>query len=253
MSKRKDQSQTISLVATIFVALAAIALAIVAIITVNQKNKPQQDPTSDPAPSISDTFTPTAEFVEECTYAAHDLVQESYRIIRLFVLEGLAHYDEPYGNLPEDGLYTVNSTEYTSLARIEAVVNSVYTKSEAQRILNNIDGNGMAVYQNREVLVEVEPEIPEGTAEAATEDSRVQYTTELVLGINADFVPDTDYDKDWSSCVIAVLPKSEYECELTVYLDGLTAETATEADADSILNIAMLKADGVWKLANFEY
>lgn len=253
MSKRKDQSQTISLVATIFVALAAIALAVVAIITVNQKNKPSQTPVQDSTPSVSDTFVPTAEFVEECTYAAHDLVQESYRIIRLFVLEGLAHYDEPYGNLPEDGLYTVNSTEYTSLEKIEELVNSVYTKSESQRILNNIDGNGFAVYQNREVLVEVEPESTEGTGEAATEESGVRYTTELVLGINADFVPKTDYDKDWSSCVIAVLPKSENECELTVYLDGITAETATEADADSILNIAMIKTDGVWKLANFEY
>ncbi len=252
MSKRKDQSQTISLVATIFVALAAIALAVVAIITVNQKDKPQQTP-QDSTPSVSDTFTPTAEFIEECTYAAHDLVQESYRIIRLFVLEGLAHYDEPYGNLPEDGLYTVNSTEYTSLAQIEELVNSVYTKSESQRILNNIDGNGMAVYQNREVLVEVEPELPEGTAEAATEESGVQYTTENVLGIDADFVPDADYSKDWSSCVIAVLPKSENECELTVYLDGLNAETATEADAESVLNIAMIKTDGEWKLANFVY
>lgn len=252
MSKRKNQNQTISLVATIFVALAAIALAVVAIITVNQKNKPQQT-TPNSSTVVSDSFNPTAEFVEECTYAAHDLIQDSYRIIRLYVLEGLAHYDEPYGNLPEDGLYTVNSSEYTSLAQIEELVNSVYTKSEAQRILTNIDGNGMAVYQNREVLVEVEREPAEGTAEAETAESGVRYTTENVLGIDADFVPDTDYSKDWSSCVIAVLPKSENECELTVYLDGLNAETATEADAESVLNIAMIKTDGEWRLANFEY
>ncbi len=255
MSKRKDQSQTISLVATIFVAVAAIALAVVAIITVNQRNQPQQ-PQESNSVVVDETFKPTQEFVEECTYAAHDLVQESYRIIRLFVLEGLAHYDEPYGNEPEDGIYTVNSTEYTSLAQIEELVNSVYTKSEAQRILHNIDGSGMSVYLDREILVEVEESsegTSEATAESATEESGVRYTTEKVLGINADFKPDTDYDKDWSSCVIAVLPKSENECELTVYLDGLNAETATAADAESVLEIAMIKTDGEWQLANFVY
>lgn len=239
------KNSTIPLIATIIVAAVAIAAVVIAIVTLNAG---KGNTTPGQQGGVTNEFRPTQELVEECTYAAHDLVADSYKIVRLFVTEGLAHYGEPYGNEPEDGIYTVNSQEYSSLSQIEDFVYSVYTNSEAERILKNIDGNGTAVYRDREILVDDNSTV-EGTA-----DSSHMYKTETVLGISADFAPDTGYTKDWSSCRIAVLPKSELECELTVYLDGLDENSEiTEENKGSVLEIPMLKVDGEWKLALFTY
>lgn len=247
-NKSKQNTSVAPLIATIIVAVAAIALAIVAILTLRNKDSDADNSSQ----QWESSFVPSETLLEECTYAAHDLVADSYSIIRLFVTEGLAHYDEPYGNLPEDGIYTVNSTEYTSLEQIEELVRSVFVNAEAERILTNIDGNGMAVYLNREVLVDIVY-----TDEPETDEARPLYTTENVLGINADFVPDSDYSKDWSSVSIAVLPKSETECELTIYLGGYTpaesGEVGEEPDPDSVLETAMVKIDGEWRLSVFVY
>lgn len=245
--KYKENKSIIPLVSTIVIAVIAIALAIVAIMTL-KKDKPGQNG-SEPSQMISNNFVPSNELIEECTYAAHDLVRDNFSVIRLYITEGLAHFDEPYGNLPEDGIYTVNSTEYSSLDQIEQMLKSIYVNSEAERVLTNIDGNGKAVYVNREILVDAVY-----TDEAESGESRPLYTTETVLGISADFTPDTDYDKDWSTCNIAVLPKSETECELTIYLGGLTPDSEIdETNKDSVLETAMRKIDGEWRLAQFVY
>ncbi len=243
--KYKENKSIIPLVSTIIIAIIAIALAIVAIITLRRDN-PGENPPSQPS---VDNFVPTDALIEECTYAAHDLVRDNFSVIRLYITEGLAHYDEPYGNLPEDGIYTVNSTEYSSLEQIENMLKSIYVNSEAERVLTNIDGNGRAVYVNREILVDAVY-----SDEAESGESRPLYTTETVLGIIADFTPDTSYTKDWSTCNIAVLPKSETECELTIYLGGLTPDSEIdETNKDSVLETAMRKIDGEWRLAQFVY
>lgn len=245
--KYKENKSIIPLVSTIVIAVIAIALAIVAMMTL-KKDKPGQNG-PEPSQTISNNFVPSDELIEECTYAAHDLVRDNFSVIRLYITEGLAHFDEPYGNLPEDGIYTVNSTEYSSLEQIEEMLKSIYVNSEAERVLTNIDGNGKAVYVNREILVDAVY-----TDEAESGESRPLYTTETVLGISADFTPDTDYDKDWSTCNIAVLPKSETECELTIYLGGLTPDSEIdETNKDSVLETAMRKIDGEWRLAQFVY
>ncbi len=237
------KNSSVPLISTIIVAAAAVALAIVAVVTLNKQ--PEQQNSSSESSSSSE-FRPTQELVEECTYAAHDLVKESYRILRLFVTEGLAHYEEPYGNPPEDGIYTVDSTEFSSLSQIEELVNSIYAEDEAERILTDIDGNGLAVYQNREILVDV-------TAESGTGDHPL-YATETVLGISADFKPDTEYDKDWTSCRIAVMPITADKCELTIYLDGLDENTSVTSDnRDSILDTTMVNTENGWRLAEFVY
>ncbi len=253
MSKKKTSLAPI--ISTIIVAVLALAVAIFAIILISGE---EQNPSSTPDggnTSVTELFTPTQELVDECTYAAHDLVAANYKVVRLFITEGLSHLDEPYGNLPEDGYYTVDSTAYKSLDDITALLNSVYTPDEAVRILTNVNGDGIQVFKNREKLVKVE-ETYEGTAEATAEastDGGIQYKTEYVLGISADFAPAADYNKDWSSVQIAVTPISETECRLQVYLDGLTPDTATEADADSVLEIPMFKVGGSWKLTSFAY
>ena len=243
--KHSQNNSTAPLIATIAVALAAIVLAVVAIITMNrgETSQPSQQPTSN-------AFQPDAALVEECTYAAHDLVRDSYKVLRLFVTEGLPHLDEPYGNAPEDGLYTVNSTEYTSTAQIRELVNSVFISEEAGRILTNIDSNGLAVYRDRTVLTNIVY-----TTEATTEteeQSRPLYRQEIVLGISEKFVP-VEYTKDWSKCNIAVLPVSETSCELTVYLGGVDPENPDAADPSNILTTTMVKTDGVWKLTQLVY
>ncbi|MDE6030729.1 MAG: hypothetical protein K2G32_03825 [Oscillospiraceae bacterium] len=244
--KYKENKSVIPLVATIIVAIIAIVLAIVAILTL-RRDEPEPN-SSEPTPVVSN-FVPSDALIEECTYAAHDLVRDNFSVIRLYITEGLAHYDEPYGNLPEDGIYTVNSTEYSSLEQIEEMLKSIYVKSEAERVLTNIDGNGKAVYVNREVLVDAVY-----TGEAESGESRPLYTTETVLGISAGFIPDTSYNKDWSTCNIAVLPTSETECELTIYLGGLTPDSEIdETNKDSVLETAMRKIDGEWRLAQFVY
>lgn len=244
--KYKENKSVIPLVATIIVAIIAILLAIVAIMTL-RRDEPEPN-SSGSAPVVSN-FVPSDALVEECTYAAHDLVRDNFSVIRLYITEGLAHFDEPYGNLPEDGIYTVNSTEYSSLEQIEEMLKSIYVKSEAERVLTNIDGNGKAVYVNREILVDAVY-----TGEAESGESRPLYTTETVLGISAGFTPDTSYNKDWSTCNIAVLPTSETECELTIYLGGLTPDSEIdETNKDSVLETAMRKIDGEWRLAQFVY
>ena len=99
--KYKENKSIIPLVSTIVIAVIAIVLAIVAMITL-KKDKPGNG--SDPSQTISNNFVPSNELIEECTYAAHDLVRDNFSVIRLYITEGLAHYDEPYGNLPEDGI-----------------------------------------------------------------------------------------------------------------------------------------------------
>ncbi len=237
-----NKNSSIPLISTIIVAAAAVAFAVVAVITLNKQ--PEQQSVSSES-SESSEFRPTQELVEECTYAAHDLVAESYQILRLFVTEGLAHYDEPYGNLPEDGIYTVDSTDFSSLEQIEELVKSVYVEKEAERILTNIDGNGLAVYQNREILTDA-------ASEAGT--GHPSYVNEIVLGISADFTPDTSYDKDWSSCRIAVTPVTEDECELKIYLDGLDENTSITSDnKDSVLETSMIMTEDGWRLGEFVY
>lgn len=246
----KQNNSLIPLISTIVVAVLAIAVVIVAIFVIAGDNSGTSSSGGN-STVASQPFEPTQELVDECTYAAHDLVADNYRILRLFVTEGLPHEDEPYGNLPEDGLYTVNSSEYKSLQQIEELVHSVFVEEEAVRVLDNIDGRGLAVYQNREKLVKVES-AAESTDEASEESSGIRYEKEYVLGISADFVPDTDYAKDWSSCRIAIIPRSETLCDLTVYLDGLDENTVS-ANSESVLSMTMVKVEQEWRLEKFVY
>lgn len=247
MSEKKysKNNSTAPLIATIAVAVVAIILAAVAIMTMNSGSEPssQSQPTSQ-------GFQPDSAFVEACTYAAHDLVKDNYKILRLFVTEGLPHLDEPYGNAPEDGLYTVNSTEYNSTAQIRELVNAAFVSEEAQRILTNIDANGLCVYQDRVVLTDIVYST-EATTESE-EQNRPLYKQETVLGISADFKP-VEYNKDWTECSIAVLPISEDECKLTIYLGGADPDNAENADPESVLETTMVNSGGAWKLSELVY
>ncbi len=222
MSKGKKKSSNAALVATIIVALAAIAAIVILLVMMSGRNT--EEPSSDTG------FHASQELFDECLYSAHDLVGNNYKIIKLYITEGLPHEDEPYGNEPEDGIYTVASEEYTSLSQIEELVKSVYTEEIADTILHKMEvttqsgsKESLEVYKNRDVF------------------------GETFLGIDAKFKPDEGYTKDWSSCFLEVVPKSETECDLTVYIDGIKPEEAA-AHPESVITTHMTKLEGGWRL-----
>ncbi|MDE6726895.1 MAG: hypothetical protein K2J80_03015 [Oscillospiraceae bacterium] len=230
------------------------------------------------------TFKPTQEFADECGNVARELVADNYKIIRLFISEGLPHLDEPYGNRPEDGLYIVKSDRYSSLGEIETFVKSIYTEKEAQRILTQmpsdpavlLDGGDsadavlVAVYGIREIYVDVPSDEPDGADEPeyggtvvpsdenneagdGLEPSAPHYTKQSVLGINELFKPYTAYRKPWGSISIRVLPTSEEECHVTVYLGADKDVNLSSVEETNILETKMIKENGEWRLENLIY
>lgn len=245
------KSNTAPLIATLIVVAAAIAAVTMLIIMMNNTEEREG---SSATPASSDTvFRPTQEFIEECSVESNELLQKSYKIIRLFITEGLPHYDEPYGNEPEDGIYTVNSKDYTSLEQIEQLVKSVYIESEAERILHNIDGNGFEVYKNREVFTDVVYTDEASAGESGESSDRPAYIKQTVLGINAEFEPDTSYEKPWESSRLEFVPISESECKLTIFLGAGEGTDLSAVDSSLILETAMKKQDGKWRLSKFVY
>lgn len=285
-NNNKKQSHA-ALISTIIVAVAAVAAVVVLLLLKNSNKTTLSDGTEI-------TFRPSSQLVEECNNEAHDLISKSYDVIRLFVTEGLPHLDEPYGNDPEDGIYTVNSEKYTSLQQIEDLVKSVYTDEAADKILHNLDGNGLEVYKNREIYVEAEytddvsdsdsSVSSDATSEVTTETSaagssetsaaadsnsnRPAFVKKTVLGISADFTPDTSRSALWSQLKILPTPISDTECALTIYLDSTTdssaeSDTGTSAASgdsgtsdsgnDLVLETRMVKTNGQWRLTDFVY
>lgn len=236
MSENKNKKQNnAALISTIVVAVLALAAVIALIIILG--NKPAES-----KPTSSDEiFRPTAEFEQECEYTAHDLVKESYEIIRLFVTEGLPHLDEPYGNAPEDGIYTVNTEKsrgYKSYEDIENKVKSVYTNEAAEKVMK------LDVYKKRTILVD----------NPSAEENAPRYKETTVLGISADFKADKTRGKLWESCALAVLPTSETECDITIYLDGTgDSSDISSVSEDKILRTKMIKTDAGWRLTEFVY
>ena len=231
MSEKNTNQSKVPLISTIVVAVLAVA-AVVALILI--LNKPAENK---PAPS-SEVFRPTAELEQECEYAAHDLVKESYEIIRLFVTEGLPHLDEPYGNAPEDKIFTVNTEKsrgYKSYEDIENKVKSVYTSEAAEKVMK------LDVYKKRTILVD----------NPSAEENAPRYIEKTVLGINADFKADETRGKLWENCALSVLPTSETECEITIYLGDSSDISAVPED--KILRTKMTKIDAGWRLTEFVY
>lgn len=236
MSEKNTKKQnTAPLVATIVVAVLALAAVVALIFILGSK------PVESAPSSSNEVFRPTAEFEQECEYQAHDLVKDSYEIIRLFVTQGLPHLDEPYGNAPEDGIYTVNTEKsrgYASYEDIENKVKAVYTDEAAEKIMK------LDVYKKRTILVD----------NPSADESAPHYKEAVVLGINANFKADTTREKLWESCALAVLPTSETECDITIYLDGAgDSSDISSVSEDKILRTKMVKTDAGWRLTEFVY
>lgn len=226
MSKNEKNSN-LSIIITIAVAALAVAAIVVLLIFMNKSEGEPDEP-------VIPGFQATEELGKECISAAQKLVSDNYEIIRLYVTEGLPR-KKVYGNDPEplEGYYQTDSSKYTDFAQIETLVKSVYSSSEAEKILHNLEVNA-----------------EDGSVKAMEVFKSCTVYGETFLGVNEQFIVNYDYKVDWSSCFVEVKPLSETECNVTVYLDGVTSETAAE-HADSLRSTSMVKTEAGWRLTNF--
>ena len=250
-NKEKKPSSLSTIIATAAVAVAAVAAIIVLIVMSKKSDGGQQE--------LQSTLVVESgvgqEFIDECGENAQRLVQGNYRAIRLFISEGLPHRDEPYGNRPEDGYYTVESDDFKTYEELESFMKSVFIESEANRILYNMPANPALAYGTESSS--------EGAGVIAVYWSRADYVDNSsggsgyvkqdVLGISERFKPYTDYKKPWGSTSIRIVPVSEEECDITIYL-GADKDVALSSVEDSdILTTKMVKVDGEWRLTNLVF
>lgn len=232
MSKQKNGNSKFAasaVVATVIVAIAATAAVVVLMMSKNPKSGQNFPGTT------TITFKPTQELADECEENSQKLLIKNYEVIKLFVVQGVPHLPEPYGNSPESGYFEADSSDYKTFEQIEELVKSVYTAQEAQRVLTKMpadpssaeDGDLIAVYAVRKSL-------NDGS---------------YVLGVNELFKPDKAYNKNWSSISIKAIPTSEDECNITVYL----GEDASNVSDSDILNTKMVKENGEWRLTQLVY
>lgn len=172
-------------IATIIVALLAIAVAIFAFWKIAQ-DKVESDTINE---DRIKNYIPADDLLIEMQGAAETLIKNNYTVVKLYFTRGLPREDEPYGNKPEGGFYFVNSDVYKTMEDVQKIVDETFFTEEAARIKNNPLGFG-AVYSER--------------------DGR--------LGISENFKEDNEYDVDWENPSYIVIPKSDTECEVKVTL-----------------------------------
>lgn len=224
--KSKQSNSSISaLVATIIVAIAAVAAIVVLIVIMNDNSETL------PNGSRIERFSPTQEQVDECLTSAHDLVASNYEVIKLYITEGLPHLDEPYGNAPEDGIYTVDSEKYKTPEDMQNLLRSIYTEQAADEIW------ARGVFKTRYMK--------DGLAYTGTDSNAPGI--EKILGISADFAPNENYSVNWSSSPLEVKPTAEDKCTVLIYVNG-ASPTDSEISESNILTVEMAKENGSWRL-----
>lgn len=230
MRSDNKSNSTAPLIVTI--ATAAVAIAAVVILLVVMGGRDSGNNSSSLEVS---GFSATSELYDECTDAAKVLVSANYEVIRLFVTEGLPlkkFYDNKDPE-PIDGFYVTQSQKFTKYSDIEEFVKEIYTDEAAEKILTAT-----------EVV----------TADGVTKKIRIyeDHTihSDTFLGRSAEFTPDKDYKTDWSNCTIETKPLSADRCNVTVYVNGVSPESA-EDSPESVLKMEMIKTDGGWRLAEF--
>lgn len=182
----------------LYAALTAVGFVAAVVTFILVLNNTEQTPSSTPAPSTSasqsqtadpSVYIPDEQTSEEMKDAAIELLSGNYEVLKLFYTRGLDHKDEPYGNAPEGGYYTVSDSEYTSFSQLEELVNSIFCEEQAKITLENSLGYG-AVYTER-------------------------YNGEL--GIIENFTP-MEYDISWENPDFSIDPVSGEECALIITL-----------------------------------
>lgn len=230
MRSDNKSSGTAPLIVTIATTAVAIAAVVILLVVMGGRDNSGNDSSS---MEISG-FSAASELYDECTNAAKELVSANYEVIRLFVTEGLP-LESVYDKKPEpiDGFYVTQSEKYTKYSQIEALVKQIYTDDAAEKI-----------------LTATEVVTADGTAKTIRiyEDRTIHGDT--FLGMNTEFSPDENYKTEWSNCVVEVEPLSADKCAVTVYVNGVSPESA-ESSPESVLKTEMIKTDGSWRLTEF--
>ena len=204
----------------IFLGLGLVVAVVVFILVYNAsgsfvpatEEKPSQSQTAEEAEEPQG-YQVSEELSEEMKDEATKLLSNNYAILKLYYTKGMNHKDEPYGNTPEDGYYTVDSKKYSSLAELEALVDETFTEEQANIIKTDSLGYG-PIYKERD----------NGS-----------------LGIIANFTP-MPYERSWDNPTFSIEPVSETECNIAV--------TIREKSDDSDVNLTaeMIKTEDGWKL-----
>lgn len=204
----------------IFLGLGLVVAVVVFILVYNAsgsfvpaaEEKPSQSQTAEEAEEPQG-YQVSEELSEEMKDEATKLLSNNYTILKLYYTKGMNHKDEPYGNTPEDGYYTVDSKKYSSLAELEALVDETFTEEQANIIKTDSLGYG-PIYKERD----------NGS-----------------LGIIANFTP-MPYERSWDNPTFSIEPVSETECNIAV--------TIREKSDDSDVNLTaeMIKTEDGWKL-----
>jgi hypothetical protein len=223
MKLKGKYSESSILHAIILAAAAAVSIAVFFVVLnmtggkmpEKSPEKPEQTTSSaeeTAEPADDGDYKADKALVNEMFDAAAALINDNYKVLKLYYTKGLPHKDEPYGNAPEDGYYTVDSDEYTSLGQIEEIVDRTYTEEFAQSIKTNPLGYG-AIYKTRD----------NGT-----------------LGIIENYTP-MQYDRSWENPNLEIDPVSETECNITVTIH----ERADDSEVP--LTTSMIKTAGGWR------
>lgn len=191
------------------------AVAAIAVFAIVLSLNPVPEAEDSPAQSTTTVESEPEGYVadklvaDEMKDAAQLLVSNNYEVLSLYYIHGMDHKDEPYGNAPEDGYYTVDSDEYTSIEQLEELVDSTFLPEQAETTKTNSLGYG-PIYKVR--------------------DSGE-------LGIIENFTP-MSYDTSWDNPQFSIEPVSDEDCVIKITLHnrtsgeevGLTGEMTKTAD-----------------------
>ncbi|MBQ8904602.1 MAG: hypothetical protein IJY73_10040 [Oscillospiraceae bacterium] len=224
MGIKGKYSESAPLYAAFLSAGAVAAIAVFAIIMNMNADKLVTD-TFDGAATTTTTaqtepqgYSPDEQLSVEMKDSAIELLGSNYEVLKLYFISGLDHKDEPYGNAPEDGYYTVDDSEYTTLAQLEALVDSTFVPDQAQAIKENSLGYG-PVYKERD-----------GGE----------------LGIFQNFTP-MPYEISWDNPQFKIDPVSDEECVINVTLHNRSD------GAEVVLKGEMVKTEDGWRLKTILY
>lgn len=218
MSIKGKYSESTPLYAALMSVGAVAAIAVFAVVmSLNPVSEKEENGgntvTTTPVITEEQGYNADDELAEEMKDAAQALVSGNYEVLSLYYIYGLDHKDEPYGNAPEDNLYTVKSDEYSSLTQLEAIVDNTFVPQQAAAIKGNSLGYG-PIYATR---------------------------SSGELGITANFTP-MPYEKSWENPRFTIDPVSDTECILHITI------TNREDGSDSELTGEMIKTEDGWRL-----
>ena len=177
--------------------------------------KPSEQTTqSQQTPADSGNIAATEEMLDAST----ELIKNNYLVLSLYYTKGMEHKDEPYGNAPEDGYYTVKNSDYSSIAELEALVDSTFAEDQAKIIKENSLGYG-PIYKTRD----------NGD-----------------LGIIQNFTP-MPYTRSWDNPGFKINPVSETECSIDITIHE------KESGEEVVLTASMTETDKGWRLTEIVF